>query len=158
MKDNRPPRVLPRGRVAQWSKAQIEKLSTPELRQLYANAQRLKEPELAATCDEILTARPHGLAPRERVARNGARRLVSRRKAFEAHGVALRNPTWSCGGIGTGGEVMLTIRADDVQSAEDASSSLLWAPNVDNAHPWSDSPGGMERLEHCRDARRLGTL
>ena len=29
---------------------------------------------------------------------------------------------------------------------------LLWAPNLDGSRPWSDKPGGRERLEHCRRA------
>ena len=55
-------RVLPRGRVAKWSKERLDALSTLELRQLYINAQQLKETEIAALCDEILTSRPRGHA------------------------------------------------------------------------------------------------
>ncbi|HXI37838.1 MAG TPA: hypothetical protein VNH80_13095 [Burkholderiales bacterium] len=60
------PIPLPRGRIAQWSRERLEALSITELRQLMDNAQRLKEAELAATCQEILTARPNGMprAPR----------------------------------------------------------------------------------------------
>ena len=50
-------RVLPRGRVATWSREQIDKLSTLELRALFANAQRLNETELAALCTDLLVAR-----------------------------------------------------------------------------------------------------
>ena len=53
--------LLPRGRVAKWDREKIDKLSTPELRQLMINAERLGEPEIAATCKEILIARPRGL-------------------------------------------------------------------------------------------------
>ena len=47
-------RVLPRGRISQWSREQLDKLSTPELRALLVNAERLKETEVAALCTEIL--------------------------------------------------------------------------------------------------------
>lgn len=50
--------VLPRGRVATWSREQLEKLSTDELRSLLVNAQRRKETEVAALCSEILDSRP----------------------------------------------------------------------------------------------------
>lgn len=58
-----PPRMLPRGRVATWSKEQLEKLTTLDLRALLVNAQRLKETEVATACSEILDGRPHGHAP-----------------------------------------------------------------------------------------------
>lgn len=54
--------LLARGRVAQWSREKIDTLSTPELRQLLVNAQRLKETQIAALCDELLSARPRGHA------------------------------------------------------------------------------------------------
>ena len=44
----------------------IDKLSTPELRALLVNAERLKETEVAALCTEILDARPRGHAPARR--------------------------------------------------------------------------------------------
>lgn len=49
---------LPRGRVANWTREQLDKLSTDELRTLLANAQGLKETEVAALCNEILDTRP----------------------------------------------------------------------------------------------------
>jgi len=59
--------VLPRGRVATWTKEQLEKLSTPDLRALLANAEARKETEVAALCTEILDSRPRGhLRPRRR--------------------------------------------------------------------------------------------
>ena len=85
-----------------------------------------------------------------------ARRLVTRGKAFEVNGVRLRNRVWSCGGIRTDGTVLLSVRAEEVQEAEGANSCLLWAPNVADSRPWSDSPGGKERLEHCRIALERG--
>jgi hypothetical protein len=157
MKDIRAAPILPRGRVAKWSKEQIDKLTTLELRALLANAERLKETEVVALCNELLHARPRGQAPVRRHKQAGeVRRLVTRGKAFEMNGVRLRNRVWSCGGIRTDGAVLLSVRAEDVQTAEGASSCLLWAPNVADSRPWSDSPGGKERLEHCRIALERG--
>jgi hypothetical protein len=50
--------VLPRGRVANWSREQLDKLSTDDLRALLVNAEKLKETEVAALCNEILGSRP----------------------------------------------------------------------------------------------------
>lgn len=58
--------IAERGRVAKWSKEQLDKLSTPELRALLVNAERLKEVEVAALCSELLDARPRGHAPKKR--------------------------------------------------------------------------------------------
>lgn len=149
--------IVARGRVAKWSKEKIDQLSTPELRALLANAERLKEPEIAALCNELLDARPRGRPPVRRDKRSPeARRLVTRGRAFEVHGVSLRNRVWSLGGIGSDGTVVLAVRADDAQKSDEVHSYLLWAPNRDDARPWSDTPGGQERLEHCRIALERG--
>lgn len=143
--------------MAKWSKEQIDKLGTPELRVLLANAERLQEPEVAALCNQLLDARPRGRPAVRRDKRSGAgRRLVSRRKAFQMHGVSLRNRVWSRGGMTAGGTLFLTLRADEVQEAHGTNSYLLWAPNVAASRPWSDTPGGEERLEHCRHALERG--
>ena len=65
--------LLPRGRVAKWDREKIETLSTLELRQLMINAEQLKEPEVAAMCNEVLTLRPRGLPTvrKPRVKRKG---------------------------------------------------------------------------------------
>jgi hypothetical protein len=147
--------MMGRGRVAKWSKEQIDKLTTPELRALLENAERLKEPEVAALCNELLDARPRGRPPVRREP-GLARRLVSRGKAFEMNGIAPRNRIWSRGGLRSDGAVVLAVRADEVRKAEGADSYLLWAPNVGDSHPWSDTPGGKERLEHCRLALERG--
>jgi hypothetical protein len=150
-------RILARGRIAKWSKEQIDRLSTPELRALLVNAERLQETEVAALCNELLDARPRGRPPLRRGRRLGpARRLVTRRKAFETHGVSPRSRVWSRGGIRADGVVVLTVRADEVQKADGADSYLLWAPNIGDSRPWSDSAGGKERLEHCRIALERG--
>jgi hypothetical protein len=155
MKENT--RILPRGRISQWSRERIDKLSTIELRALLANAERLKETEVAALCNEILTARPRGHAPARRDKRGmPAHALVTRGKAFEMHGISPRNRTWSRGGVRTDGAVVLTLRVEDVQPAGAGKACLLWGPNVGGSRPWSDSPGGQERLEHCRMALERG--
>ena len=157
MKELRQERIATRGRVAKWSREQIDKLSTPELRALLANAERLKEPEVAALCNELLNARPRGhVVVRRHRLPGEARRLVTRNKAFEMHGVTLRNRIWSRGGVRSDGAVVLTIRAEEVQKAESGSSCILWGPNNGESRPWSDKPGGKERLEHCRIALERG--
>jgi hypothetical protein len=155
MKENA--RILPRGRISQWSRERIDKLSTAELRALLINAERLKETEVAALCNEILNARPRGHAPARRDKRGlPAHALVTRTKAFELHGVSPRNRTWSRGGVRNDGAVVLTLRVDEVQPAGVGKACLLWGPNVAGSRPWSDSPGGQERLEHCRMALERG--
>ena len=157
MNQRRDVRLLPRGRIAKWSKEQIDKLSTLELRALLDNAQRLNEPEVAALCNELLDARPRGRPPARRDRKAGpVRRLVTRGKAFDVHGVSLRSRVWSRGGVRSDGAVVLAIAADDVQKLDSTNSYLLWAPNIGDSRPWSDTPGGTERLEHCRNALERG--
>ncbi len=54
------PPVLPRGRVANWTREQLDKLSSDDLRSLRANAEGRKETEVAALCSEILQGRGTG--------------------------------------------------------------------------------------------------
>lgn len=145
-------------RTARWTKDRITALSTPEVRQLRDNALRLAEPEIAALCDEVLDARPHGRSPQRRQARKGgARRLVSRSAALGLRGASLRNAYWSRGGVRwSDGEVVFALWADHVIAADGGCRCLLWAPNLDGKRPWSDKPGGQERLEHCRRALERG--
>lgn len=148
---------LPRDTV--WSFERIDKLPTPEVRALFDNAQRLQEEEIAATCKQVLESRPRGMAvvriaPRK--PRKDGRKLVSRAFAFGMHGVHLANRFWSRSGVTMGGDVMFALWADDVKRDANGSRCLLWAPNVDGARPWSDSPGGQERLGHCRTAVERG--
>jgi hypothetical protein len=55
------------------------------------------------------------------------------------------------------GKVVMALWADAVESAEGACRYLLWAPNADGSRPWSDTPAGKERLEHCKRALELGS-
>jgi hypothetical protein len=50
-------------RTTSWTLERIQALSTPELRSLHANAERLQEPEVAALCVQTLSQRPRGLPP-----------------------------------------------------------------------------------------------
>lgn len=151
-------RILGRGRVAMWTREKISSLSTPELRQLHQNAERLNETEVAALCAEVLGARPRSRAAARRPRRKGsAGRLVARSKAFELRGVSLQNRFWSRGGVrASDGMVVVALWADDVQRANAVSSCLLWAPNLAGSRPWSDKLGGKERLAHCRIAAERG--
>lgn len=51
-------RLVRPGRSAAWTRDRIEALSTPEVRQLRHNAERLSEAEIVTLCDEVLKARP----------------------------------------------------------------------------------------------------
>ena len=153
----RAPRMLPRGRVATWSREQIDRFSTPEVRALLANAERLKETEVAGLCNEILDSRPRGHPPAQRSARTSpGLRLVSRAKAFEARGVRPASRLWSRGAIRADDMVVLMLRSETAEKAGGAQRYLLWAPNVGASHPWSDTAGGQERLQHCRIALERG--
>ena len=147
-----------RPRVAMWTREKISTLTTPEVRQLRVNAARLLETEIAVLCDEVLGARPRGLAPVRRAMRKGeGRRLVSRSAALGMRGVSLHNRFWSRGGVRpSDGAVVMTLWAEDVRKEDGACSYLLWAPNVNGSRPWSDKPGGRERLEHCQRAMARG--
>ena len=152
--------ILQRARVALWTFEKISALSTPEVRQLRANAERLQEDDIAALCAQVLGDRPRGLAgPRapSKKKRADGRRLVSRSLAFGMRGVTLANRFWSRSGLTASGDVVVALWAEDVRRDNAGSSYLLWAPNVGGARPWSDKPGGKERLEHCRRAIERGS-
>jgi len=53
-------RLVKPGRSAAWTKDRIEGLTTPEVRQLRDNAQRLSEEQIVGLCDEVLKTRPRG--------------------------------------------------------------------------------------------------
>ena len=141
-------------RTVDWTKERIGQLSKQEIEQLRINAAALGEDSVVALCSEVL-GEPR--KQRGRAAKGGAaapvkrRRLVSRRKAFEARGVMLNDVRTSWSGVRkSDGAVVISLWADAVGSAEGACSYLLWAPNVAGSRPWSDQPGGKERLEHCK--------
>jgi hypothetical protein len=152
-------RLFQRARADRWTRDRISALSTAEVRQLRANALRLAETEIAGLCDEVLGGRPRGAAAPGRARRAaGERRLVSRSQAFGMRGVNLHNRFWSRSGVReSDGTVVLALWADDVQAEGAACACLLWAPNAGGGRPWSDKPGGRERLEHCRRAAERGS-
>ncbi len=148
------PRVA--GKAVQWTRERIEALGTADVRQLRANAEKLSEPGIVGWCDEILQGRPKtGAGSKARP--KSTRKLISRSKAFELRGVYLQDPGWSRGGVRKAdGMVVVTIWAGDVRAADGGCSYLLWSPNVAGSCTWSDTPGGKERLEHCRLALERG--
>ena len=142
-----------------WSFERIDKLPTPEVRALLENAQRLESQEIEGICRQVLESRPRGMAVARvapRKPRKDGRKLVSRAFAFGMHGVHLANRFWSRSGVTTGGDVMFALWADDVKRDANGSRCLLWAPNTDGNRPWSETPGGQERLAHCKAAAERG--
>jgi hypothetical protein len=141
-----------------WTPERIERLDTPEVRQLRENAEKLGAADVVAACDLVLGTRP---AASKRggaaVASKRSRSLVSRQKAFQARGVYLADAEsgW-CGVRKDDGAVVITLWASAVESSEGGCSQLLWAPNVEGSRPWSDSAGGRERLKYCRLALERG--
>jgi len=144
-----------------WTPERIARLSVQDIQRLRANALRLNEAGVALLCDAALDGAPP--APSPRVPRSAgpgtrARRLVARTHAFQARGVWLYDPRTSWGGVRkSDGLVVMALWADAIESADGGCRYLLWAPNVEGSRPWSDQPGGVERLEHCRRALQLGS-
>jgi hypothetical protein len=142
----------------EWTIERVARLAEREVSQLRTNAQQLGKTQVVALCDEVLKReRPADLAAKraQHLKAKGVR-LVSRRSAFETRGVMLRALS-SWGGIRpSDGTVVLSIWKDDIQSEKGLCSYLLWAPNESDSRPWSDKPGGRERLEHCRVACERG--
>jgi hypothetical protein len=141
-----------------WTIERIARLAQREVTQLRANARDLGKSEIVALCDKVLLLeRPSVLAEKaQRRLKEKHPRLVTRRAAFETRGVMLPALS-SWGGIrASDGMVVLSIWKDDIRSENGACSCLLWAPNENGSRPWSDKPGGRERLEHCRNACERG--
>jgi hypothetical protein len=137
-----------------WTPERIEQLSTQDIRQLRVNAERLGEAAIVAHCDGALAVRRKPAANRHSAPAAHAKRptrLVSRGKAFQARGVYLPGVDSSWSGVRrSDGVVVISIWAAAVVSSGGGCSCLLWAPNTDGSRPWSDTPGGKERLEHCQ--------
>jgi hypothetical protein len=142
-----------------WTPERIALLDTAEVQQLRENAEKLGAAEVVVACDAVLGTRPRAVkrtvAP---VARKQNQARVSRQKAFQARGVYLDGAEsgW-CGVRKADGEVVMTLWAPAIVSSEGGCSQCLWAPNVDGARPWSDTPGGQARLKHCRLALERGS-
>jgi hypothetical protein len=69
-------------------------------------------------------------------------------RTFARAGAAFENPTvrssWP------------SLWAEAIESADGGCRYLLWAANAAGTRPWSDTPAGRERLEHCKRAIELG--
>ena len=139
-------------RSAAWTRERVDNLSKQEIQQLRANAGDLGEHDIVTLCDEALRSLPKGGKRGAALAKTKkARRLISRGKAFEARGVHLDDARASWGGVrSSDGVVVMSLWADAVKLRDGACNYLLWAPNVDGARPWSDTPPGQERLKHCQ--------
>ncbi len=152
--------VFKRGRAEDWTTERIEQLSAQDIKQLRANAERLNEPGVVALCSDALKAkaRPRGQAGRGSTGpRTTARKLIARAKAFEARGVWLQDARTSWGGVRkSDGAVVMALWAEAIESADGGCRYLLWAANAAGARPWSDTPAGKERLEHCKRAIEHG--
>ena len=149
-----------RGNAEEWTLARIGELSTQEIKQLRDNAERLNEPSVVELCRAALrdARSSRGRALRKPGPRTKARRLIARVKAFEARGVYLQDARTSWSGVRKAdGKVVMALWADAIESANGTCRYLLWAPNIDGSRPWSDMPGGRERLEHCKRALELGS-
>jgi hypothetical protein len=148
------------GRAEEWTRERIGQLTAQEIMQLRANAERLNEPGVAALCSDVL-AQARARARTDRRGKGGpatkARTLVARVKAFEARGVRLEDARTSWGGVRkSDGAIVMALWADAIESVDGTCRYLLWAANAAGTRPWSDTPPGRERLEHCKRAIELG--
>lgn len=153
--------ALKRGRADDWTSERIGQLSTEDIKQLRANAERLSELGVAALCSDILKVKARSRAQKEASNDHGpgtkAGKLIARTKAFVARGVQLQDMRTSWGGVRkSDGAIVMALWAEAIESADGACHYLLWAPNAAGARPWSDTPAGRERLEHCKRAIALG--
>jgi hypothetical protein len=150
-----------RGRAQEWTTERIGQLSIQDIKQLRANAERLEEPGLVTLCTEALSGkarrRTQADPRRNDGPRTAARKLIARAKALGARGVYLQDVRTSWGGVRKlDGGIVMALWADAIESAEGGCRYLLWAPNATGTRPWSDTPAGKERLEHCKRAMELG--
>ena len=53
-------KLMRSSRASLWTREKIDTLTTPEVKQLRVNAERLKEAEIATLCDQVLVGRPRG--------------------------------------------------------------------------------------------------
>jgi len=132
----------------EWTVERLGSLSRQEVEQLRENAEHLGASAVVELCIESLKTRPASRQAGPTQDR-GKRRLGSRASALAARGVRVEDAA-SWGGVRKDGKIVLALWASAVQSAGGGCSYLLWAPNVGNARPWSDTAAGKERLDHCK--------
>lgn len=68
--------------TVEWTKERIAALTTSEVQQLRANAERLNHPEIRERCDAVLSERRKEASARSRALR------ADRKKALESGGAA----------------------------------------------------------------------
>jgi hypothetical protein len=142
---------------SRWNTESVGLLSVEELRQLRENAVKLGAGEVAGLCESALAAHGPKASSGASSPRRGNSKLISRRSAFQMRGVQLNAGMSSWGGVRpSDGVVVFALWADDVRREHGACRYLLWAPNEAGSRPWSDKPGGKERLEHCKIAVQKG--
>ena len=143
--------------TSRWNSESVGSLSVAELRQFRENAVRLGAGDVAGLCDSALAAHgPEALSGASSPRRENSK-LVPRRSAFRMRDVHLNAGMSSWGGVRkSDGVVVLSLWADDVRSEHGGCSCLLWAANKAGSRPWSDTPAGKERLEHCKLALEKG--
>lgn len=146
---------------AAWTIERIAQLCVQDIRQLRDNAKRLNEAGVVALCSEVLGRPTQPGGSRAGAAKTALRakpgRLIPRSRAFEARGVWLADLRTSWGGARkSDGAVVMALWAASIESAQGVCRYLLWAPNADGSRPWSDTPAGKERLQHCKLAMQQG--
>lgn len=141
-----------------WTAESVGRLTVDDIKQLRDNAARHQAKDVVALCEQALeAAKGGGAAKGPRASRSRKAKLVPRRNAFQLRGVMLNESMSSWGGVrSTDGTVVMSLWAEDIRQEDGGCRYLLWAPNVNGARPWSDSPGGQERLEHCKRALAAG--
>ena len=147
---------------AAWTLERIAQLCVQDIKQLRDNAERLNETGIAELCGEVLRSPAHHGGSRAGIAKGSPKaaktaRLLPRGRAFEARGVWLQDARTSWGGVrASDGAVVLAMWAASIESAHGSCRYLLWAPNIAGSRPWSDTPAGKERLQHCKLAAARG--
>ncbi len=66
-------RIMRPGRSVDWTKEKIAGLSTPDVRQLRVNAERLNAPEIMERCDAVLSERRRAASAKSRSARQASK-------------------------------------------------------------------------------------
>jgi hypothetical protein len=62
-------KIIRPGRSVDWTKEKIAGLTTPDVRQLRVNAERLNAPEIMERCDAVLSERRKAASAKSRSAR-----------------------------------------------------------------------------------------
>jgi hypothetical protein len=66
-------RIMRPGRSVDWTKEKIAGLTTPDVRQLRVNAERLNAPEIMERCDAVLSERRRAASAKSRSARQAGK-------------------------------------------------------------------------------------